>query len=472
MITPIVLCGGSGTRLWPLSRSKHPKQFHSLVGTRTLLEETIERLKFVEGVQHTVAVCNQDFRFITAEQFRNCQVDAFSLLLEPFGRNTAPAIAAAAQWVLDNGHAPLLLVMPSDHVIRQPAEFAKAVASARYEAGQGSFVTFGIVPSSAEIGYGYIKAVSGSSGNLRPIERFVEKPDADTAQKFVDSGEYFWNSGMFLFHAEAYLDALSQYAPRIAEWAGRASKQSRSGFESVFLDEASFEQCPSGSIDYAVMEHTDKGVVVPLSAGWCDVGSWKGVWQVSDLDENDNIVRGDVKLKDVSNSCIVSDGRLVVVNKLDNIAVVDTKDVTYVAPIDSSQDIKQIVAELEREGRPEIEFHSRVFRPWGSFETIDTGEGFQVKRLILKPGAEISLQYHHHRSEHWVVVRGTAGVQKGDDVLQLEQNQSIYIPVGTTHKLSNPGPDTLEIIEVQTGEYLGEDDIVRLEDRYGRIEQA
>jgi mannose-1-phosphate guanylyltransferase / mannose-6-phosphate isomerase len=471
VITPVILCGGSGTRLWPLSRAMFPKQFHRLVGEGTLLEETIRRVKGVAGVGESIAVCNEEFRFLTAEQFRRQQVSSFKMLLEPRGRNTAPALAVAARHVLDNNLPPLLLVLPSDHVIKSHEQFVSAVEIARTAAESGAFVTFGIRPTSAETGYGYIKAATRGDAAL-PVERFVEKPDAVTAQGFVDSGDYYWNSGMFLFDAAAYIEALERFEPDIAHYATHAIQRARTSGESIFLDAESFDQCPAISVDYAVMERTDRAMVVPLDAGWCDVGSWKGVWQVSEHDADGNVSIGDVRMNNVTNSCIIAGERLIVAGSLDNVAIIDTRDVTYVAALDAGQEIRDVVMALRDEKRSEVEHHPRVYRPWGSFESIDQGAGFQVKRLIVNPGAAISLQYHHHRSEHWVVVRGVALVRRGDQDIELSPNESVYIPAGMSHKLSNTGNTPLEVIEVQTGSYLGEDDIVRLEDQYGRIEEA
>jgi len=471
VITPVILCGGSGTRMWPVSRARHPKQFHRLGGDRTLLEATIQRVDAIAGAGKPIAVCNESYRFLTADQFQQCGVKDFQLILEPFGRNTAPAVTAAARWILKNDAPPLMLVMPADHVIRETAAFVKAVEEARTAALNGSLVTFGIVPTEAETGYGYIKAGDAGDGVIRKVEEFIEKPDAEHAQQYLDDGGYFWNSGMFLFDARVWINELKKFASEVQIQATRAFEKAGHNFGFVELDTECFSSCPSISIDYAVMEQTRDAVVMPLSAGWCDVGSWKGVWSVSELDAAGNATRGEVHLSQVKNSCVYSDGRLVVVNKLENVAVVDTKDVTYITPMDSSQDVKQIVAELEARGRPETEYHVRDFRPWGAFETIDRGERFQVKRLMLNPGASISLQYHHHRAEHWVIVKGTARVQKGEENLDLGMSQSIYIPAGTLHKLSNPGTESLELIEVQTGDYLGEDDIVRVDDEYGRVKE-
>ncbi len=470
MITPVILCGGSGTRLWPLSRALYPKQFHRLVGEGTLLEETIARLHRIDGTGIPVAICNEEFRFLTAEQFRRQRVDDFRLLLEPRGRNTAPALAAAAHYVIEHQLPSLLLVLPSDHVIKAPGRFAEAVSAAMDAAREGGFVTFGVTPDAPETGYGYIQATG--SGAVRPVRRFVEKPDVETARGYLESGDFFWNSGMFLFDAHHYLAALEHFEPGISGHARDAVHEAREAFESVFLDAAHFDRCTDTSIDYAVMERTDRAMVVPLDAGWCDVGSWKGVWQVSEHDADGNVASGDVRLSGVTNSCVIAGERLVVANQLDNVAIIDTRDVTYVASLDAAQGVREVVAQLRSEQRGEVEQHPRVYRPWGSFESIDRGEGFQVKRLVVNPGAEISLQYHHHRAEHWVVVRGVASVRRGEETLTLAANESVYIPVGMTHKLANHGDDPLEVVEVQTGDYLGEDDIVRLEDRYGRVEEA
>lgn len=471
MIHPVILCGGSGTRMWPLSRSYFPKQFHSIQGNRTLLEDTILRIDGLTDVGTCLAICNEQFQFMTQDQFADMDHENFKLLIEPCARNTAPAIAVAAKWIIDNFGSGLMLVMPADHVVKDVKVFLNAVTEARAHANEGNLITFGVTPDSAETGYGYIKAGSKIENSIVEVDQFVEKPDLETAKHFLASGDYFWNSGIFLFDCQAWLSALEQYAPEIYSNSLLAIENAVDSDFGLLLDQHHFDLCPSDSIDYAVMEHASNVSMMPLDANWQDVGSWKGAWKVSEHDDDGNAQRGDVYLNDVKNSYVHSDGRLVVVSKLSNVAVIDTKDVTYITDIDESQEVKSVVSALKKQQRVELDFHRRVYRPWGSFEGIDSGPGFQVKRLSLNPKAEISLQYHHKRSEHWVVVAGTALVQKGEKVFELNINESVDIPVGTKHKLSNPYNQTLEIIEVQTGSYLGEDDIVRIEDKYGRIKE-
>ena len=437
----------------------------------TLLEATISRLEGILDLAAPMLICNQDFRFITEEQVLRCGTEPEAIVLEPMGRNTAPAVAIAAHYFKHQGLNVDLLVLPSDHVIRNPTRFVDAVNHAAACSHQ-HLVTFGIQPDHPETGYGYIHAVNSLESGVLKVDRFVEKPDAETARLFLDSGEYYWNSGMFMFSSDLYLEHLETYAPEVDKVACQCLRQSRREGNFVYLDETGFSHSPNISIDYAVMEHAPARVVIPLDAGWFDVGSWKGVWDASDHDADGNVTRGNVRTRQVSQSYLSTSGRMLVINGLENVAVVDTKDVTFVTTLDQSQEVKEMVEQLKQEDAPEVDLHSRVLRPWGAFESIDSGPGFQVKRLTIAPGSEISLQYHHHRAEHWVVVRGRATVTKGKDVLVLGESESIYIPVGTIHKLANEQDEVLEIIEVQTGSYLGEDDIVRLEDRYGRLEEV
>ena len=472
-LVPVILCGGSGTRLWPLSRALYPKQLLALVGSRSLLQDTVARLSLLVGATQTpLVVCNEAHRFLVAGQLREAAGDPV-LILEPDGRNTAPAAAIAALVARRRAGADvLLLVLPADHVLRDPAAFAAAVALAATAAAAGQLVTFGVVPTQPETGYGYIRtdprAEAVAEAGVQPVREFVEKPDYETAQRYFNSGAYLWNSGMFLFSADTYLRELQAHAPDIAAAAVRAldAAQGEGGF--LALQRDSFQQCRKESIDYAVMEKTRHAAVVPLAAGWSDVGSWASLLDVSDQDANGNALRGDVVAVDCTNSYVRAESRLVAVAGLDGCIVVETRDAVLVVPKAQAQDVKKIVEELERRGRPETKLGREVFRPWGSYDSIDAGGRFQVKRLTIKPGAVLSLQMHRQRSEHWVVVRGTARITRGEEVFLLHENESTYIPIGTVHRIENPGELPLQIIEVQSGSYLGEDDIVRLEDHYGR----
>lgn len=463
-ILPVILSGGSGTRLWPLSREAYPKQFLALAGEQTMLQATWQRVEPIAG-RAPLVVANEEHRFVAAEQLQQLGVVPQAILLEPVGRNTAPAIAVAAlEATLEDGD-PVLLVLPSDHVIADEAAFRAAVLSALPAAQEGKLVTFGIVPTGPETGYGYIKASSG--GAVRAVDRFVEKPDAETARQYVESGKYFWNSGMFLFKASRYLAELELFQPEMLVASRNAWQLARRDTDFTRLDKDAFAAVPADSIDYAVMEKTADAVVVPLDAGWNDVGSWTALRDVSAQDADGNAHHGDVIAIDCRNTYAYGE-RLIALVGLDDVIVVETDDAVMVGRSDRMQEIKQVVARLKADARPEATWHRKVYRPWGAYDSIDNGERFQVKRITVKPGGTLSLQMHHHRAEHWVVVSGTAEVTRGDEVILLGENQSTYIPLGVTHRLRNPGKLPLELIEVQSGSYLGEDDIVRFEDTYGR----
>ncbi|WP_315387400.1 mannose-1-phosphate guanylyltransferase/mannose-6-phosphate isomerase [uncultured Stenotrophomonas sp.] len=463
-ILPVILSGGSGTRLWPLSREAYPKQFLPLVGDVTMLQATWNRVAAIAGAP-PIVVANQEHRFMAAEQLRECNVSPQALILEPIGRNTAPAIAIAALQALAAGDDALLLVLPSDHVVRNEAAFHAAVQQAAIAAEAGKLVTFGIVPTAPETGYGYIKAQAGVG--VRAVDRFVEKPDLATAEQYVASGEYFWNSGMFLFKASRYLQELEALQPAILAACRTALDKASRDSDFIRLDAEAFAASPNDSIDYAVMEKTADAAVVPLDAGWNDVGSWSALWEVSDKDADGNACHGDVIALDCRNSYAYGN-RLIAMVGLQDVVVVETDDAVFVGHKDRVQDVKEIVGQIKRDGRSEAAAHRKVYRPWGAYDSIDNGARFQVKRITVKPGATLSLQMHHHRAEHWIVVSGTAEVTRGEEVILLTENQSTYIPLGVTHRLKNPGKLPLELIEVQSGSYLGEDDIVRFEDQYGR----
>ena len=466
MITPVIMAGGSGSRLWPLSRSLYPKQFLALTGENTMLQETLSRLSALD-VSAPLVICNEEHRFIVAEQLRSIEKTG-SIILEPVGRNTAPAIALAAEVTL-NDQDPLLLVLAADHVIQDTVAFTQAVNNAVPLAQAGKLVTFGIVPTQAHTGYGYIKrgnAVSDSSGF--DVNAFVEKPNSSVASEYVESGEYYWNSGMFLIKASRYLQELEKYCPKISAACKNALENTTSDNDFIRLDADAFKLCPDESIDYAVMEHTNDAVVVPLNAGWNDIGAWSALWEVNDKDEHGNTIYGDSILQDTTNSLIHGGERLVTTIGLDNVVIVDTKDALLVASKDKVQDVKQIVEKLKVEQRSEYKIHREVYRPWGKYDSIDNGKRYQVKRITVNPGEKLSIQMHHHRAEHWIVVSGTAKVTNGNNTFLVTENESTYIPIGVIHALENPGKMPLEMIEVQSGSYLGEDDIVRFEDRYGR----
>jgi mannose-1-phosphate guanylyltransferase/mannose-6-phosphate isomerase len=466
ILVPVILSGGAGTRLWPLSRELYPKQLLALIGERTMLQETALRLRGLESGP-PVIVCNEAHRFLVAEQLRQIEATPLAIVLEPVGRNTAPAIALAAHAALAGGGDPVLLVLPADHVIRDIAAFQNAVERALPAARAGRLVTFGIVPRAPETGYGYIQR-GEAAGDVHRIARFVEKPSLERAQEFLRSGEHFWNSGMFMFRAQRYLEELGRHAPDIAQVCEKAFRSAKADLDFTRIDAKVFGTCRSDSIDYAVMEKTADAVMVPLDAGWSDVGSWAALAEATDRDAAGNVTRGDVIAEDSTGCYLYSESRLLAAVGLENHVVVETKDAVLVAPKGRVQDVKKLVQRLKETGRYEHSLHREVFRPWGSYDSIENGHRFQVKCLKVKPGASMSLQLHHHRAEHWIVVSGTARITRGDEVFLLEENQSTYIPIGAKHRIENPGKIPLFIIEVQSGSYLGEDDIVRFEDRYGR----
>lgn len=466
----VILSGGSGTRLWPLSRKAYPKQFLSFESSPSMLQQTVLRAQQVTENQNPLLVCNEDHRFLVAEQLRELSVEAGGIILEPAAKNTAPAIAAAATYLLNSQaeQDPLMLVMPADHVIENVDAFKAAVETARSAAEQGKLVTFGIVPDSPETGYGYINKGDTFQPGVYDVARFVEKPDLATAREYVQSKAYFWNSGMFLFKASSFLSELEKYHPDMLSVIQKACRNSYQDLDFVRLDRELFEQCPADSIDYAVMERSDEVVVVPMDANWNDIGSWSAIWDVSSKNHNGNTVIGDVIDHDSKNCYFHSSHKLIATIGLDNVVAVETADAVLIANKDRVQDVKAIVDQLNTRQRSEPLNHRKVYRPWGYYDSIDSGDRFQVKRIVVDPGQKLSLQMHHHRTEHWVVVKGTARVTCGEDQFLVGENESTYIPLGTTHRLENPGNIPLEMIEIQSGSYLGEDDIVRFSDDYGR----
>ena len=468
---PVILSGGTGSRLWPMSRTALPKQLLPLVTERTMLQETVLRLQDLPGVAAPMVVCNDDHRFLVAEQLREIDVAHNGIFLEPVGRNTAPAAAVAALSLLRQDPDAIMLILPADHLIRDRKAFHAAVGEGLKAVAAGYLVTFGIVPKGPETGYGYIRGGEGLVGqSASRVDSFVEKPSRERAEAFLASGDYFWNSGMFLFSARQFLDELSRFRPDILAACEAASSVMSPDLDFCRLDRAAFEQCPADSIDYAVMEQTSSAAVVPTDIGWDDIGAWSALWAVGEKDDRGNVSRGDVYLDGVSHSYVKSESRMVAVVGLQNVIVVETADAVLVVDRDHAQEVKKITEHLGREGRNEHLFHTRVFRPWGWYQGIDEGDRFQVKRMMVKPGHKLSLQMHHHRAEHWVVVSGTAKVTRDGETLLLSENQSTYIPLGTSHRLENPGKVPLHIIEIQSGTYLGEDDIVRFEDDYRRID--
>jgi mannose-1-phosphate guanylyltransferase/mannose-6-phosphate isomerase len=467
MLTPVLLSGGVGSRLWPVSRETYPKQFLPLAGELSMLQETLRRTSGLEETAPLV-VCNEEHRFMVAEQLRQVDIRASALILEPQGRNTAPAVALAAIQALADDPEALLLVLPADHVIRDVEAFADAVGRAVPLAQKGRLMTFGVVPTSPETGYGYIKCGAELDNGLYDLERFVEKPDVATAQAYLDSGNYLWNSGMFLLRAATYLDELAEHAPGMLSCCREAMADATSDMDFVRPAADKFLACPSDSIDYAVMEKTGAGGVVSLDCGWSDVGAWSALWDVAVRDSDGNVCKGDVMLDNCTGSYFRSESRLVAGIGVTDLVVVETADAVLVSDRANVQNVKRIVNRLKDLKRPEVSLHRRVYRPWGSYESLVTADRFQVKRIVVNPGQTLSLQMHHHRAEHWIVVHGTAEVTCEDRVFMLAEDESTYIPLGHKHRLSNPGRIPLELIEVQSGAYLGEDDIVRYEDVYGR----
>lgn len=467
MITPVILAGGSGTRLWPLSRQLNPKQFLKLLGDRTMFQQTLQRL---EGLPCTapIVVCSEEHRFLAAEQLREIATEGTSIILEPSPRNTAPAIALAALQSMKGDGNAMLLVLPADHLIADPESFRQTVRNAIPEAEKGRLVTFGIVPSRPETGYGYIRRGEQRDVNAWSVASFTEKPDENTAKEYMESGKYWWNGGMFLFSAESYLAELNRLAPEIHDACSKAMEHVLMDLDFLRVNRKNFESSPSLSIDYAVMEKTDAASVVPLDSGWSDIGSWASLWEVCEKNGEGNALKGDVKTIETQDSLIRAENRLVATVGVKDLIVVETKDAVIVANRHHVQKIKDLVEDIRSNGRHEHLNQREVFRPWGSYDSIERGQRYQVKRISVKPGEKLSLQMHHHRAEHWIVVAGTAKITIEDQSFLVTENESTFIPLGKRHSLENPGKIPLELIEVQSGSYLGEDDIVRLEDKYGR----
>ena len=469
-IVPVILSGGSGTRLWPLSRKQYPKQYLPLASHNTMLQETILRLNGLDNLANPIIVCNSDHRFLVAEQCQQIDIQNPTILLEPVGRNTAPAIAAAALQSLKTSDDAMLLVLSADHVIQDIDAFHEAINIASNQVQEGKLATFGIVPTDANTGYGYIKSSKDNIDGAYKVEEFVEKPDLETAEFYLEQGNYLWNSGMFMFKAEILIDELTVHSPENVKLVSDAVNNAAQDLDFIRLDRQAFESSQSDSIDYALMEKSDNVIVVPLNAGWSDIGSWSALYDISAKDSSGNVLKGDVTVKDTTNTYIYASCHMVTAVGVDNLVVIDTPDATFIASQDKAHEVKSIVETLQKKGRDETHSNRKVYRPWGWYDTIEAGKHFQVKRLHVKPGAKLSLQMHHKRAEHWVVVSGTATAINGEEILTLKEGNSTYIPIGTTHSLENQTNEQLEIIEVQSGIYLGEDDIVRFEDIYGRVQ--
>jgi len=474
-IVPVILLGGSGTRLWPISRKNHPKQFLNLMGDQTLLQATLSRLEGIRNLDTSIVICNEEHRFTAPEQLAERDKELGDIILEPVGKNTAPAVAISALRALQRHEDALLLVLPADHVIQDTAAFQKAINVAISAAGQNSLVTLGIVPDKPETGYGYIKCGKEikdvSPGNpLYKVKQFVEKPNTEKAESYIRSGGYFWNSGMFLFKASVYLKELEEFQPEILASCKSSLEKSEHDLDFIRLDKESFEHCPSDSIDYAIMEKTNNAVIVPLDAGWSDIGSWDALWEIEPKNAQGNVLSGDVLTHNTRDCLVKAENKLVTLVGVENLVVIETKDAILVSAKDQVQDVKAIVEQLRAKDRSEATLHREVYRPWGKYDGVDLGDRFQVKRITVKPGESTSMQMHHHRSEHWIIVSGVAEVTCGDKVFLCTENQAAYIPQGSKHRIANPGKLPMEMIEVQTGSYLGEDDIVRFEDQYGRTD--
>lgn len=468
-LIPVILSGGSGTRLWPISRKFYPKQFIPLRNERSLFQDTVIRTKALgHGIQSPMVICNEEHRFMAAEQLRTQDIEDAEIILEPIGRNTAPAICLAALRAKERDQDAVLLILPADHILDTDEQFSMAISNAMELCMQNHLVTFGIVPTRPETGYGYIKVGEQVSHGASKVDQFVEKPKMATAEEYVKAGNYLWNSGMFMFKAADLLSELEKHEPEILADVTKAYSKKAKDLDFIRIDKESFSQCKSESIDYAVMEKTSKATVVPLASAWNDVGSWHALWESSQQDEKKNAVTGDVILEDCEGCYVHSSNRLIAAIGMQDVVIVETADAVMVTPRDQAQKVKNIVEKLKETGRDESEIHLKVYRPWGDYQSIDNAERFQVKRITVKPKERLSLQKHHHRAEHWIVVNGTAIVTCDDKEFLLSENQSTYIPIGATHRLENPGMIPLELIEVQSGAYLGEDDIVRFEDIYGR----